>query len=222
MFYTAGLDFVALMAACAVFAALFALNRKGVHAVWVYGLGGVALWACVLRSGIHPTVAGVALAFVVPMDSTGEKIESALGPWIAWIVLPLFGLANAGLRLEGVTAAEAVDPLILGVFFGLAVGKPIGVFGAARLAERFGWARLPEGLTWAQLFGASILCGIGFTMSLFIGTLAFHGSPALAEAKLAVFAGSLVSAVLGIAFLTIHSARTPRGKRSPSTTRVSP
>jgi NhaA family Na+:H+ antiporter len=161
------------------------------------------LWGCVLRSGVHPTIAGVALAFVVPMDDTGHRMEAGLARWVTWLVLPLFGLANAGLRLGGITPADFGTPVMLGVVLGLVIGKPLGVFGATRLAALFGWARLPAGLTWSQLFGASVLCGIGFTMSLFIGDLGFHGSPIQAEMKLAVFAGSLVSAGLGLGVLAL-------------------
>ena len=205
LFYTARLDVPALLAACAVCAALFGLNRAGVRAMWAYGMGGVVLWACVLRSGVHPTIAGVALAFVVPMDDTGHRMEAGLARWVTWLVLPLFGLANAGLRLGGITPADFGTPVMLGTALGLVIGKPLGVFGATRAAVRFGWARLPAGLTWFQLFGASVLCGIGFTMSLFIGDLGFHGSPIQAEVKLAVFTGSLVSAVLGVTILAFRS-----------------
>jgi NhaA family Na+:H+ antiporter len=224
LFYTARLDVAALLSACAVWAALYGLNRAGVRALWPYGLGGVALWACVLRSGVHPTIAGVALAFVVPMDDTGHRMEAGLARWVTWLVLPLFGLANAGLRLGGITPADFATPVMLGIALGLVIGKPVGVFGATWAAVRFGWARLPVGLTWSQLFGASVLCGIGFTMSLFIGDLGFHGSPIQAEVKLAVFAGSLVSAILGVTLLAVRSrsGRTPRGKNSPSKKPVSP
>ncbi len=204
LFYTARLDIPALLSACAVCAALYGLNRAGVRAVWTYGLGGILLWACVLRSGVHPTIAGVALAFVVPMDDTGHRIEAGLARWVTWLVLPLFGLANAGLRLGGITAPDFTTPVMLGIVFGLVIGKPAGVFGATWLSIRLGWTRKPSGLTWSQLFGAAILCGIGFTMSLFIGDLGFHGSPIQAEVKLAVFTGSLIAAVLGITFLAIR------------------
>jgi NhaA family Na+:H+ antiporter len=209
LFYTAGLDIVSLLAAGAVCGVLFGIGRFGVRAPWVYLLGGAVLWALVLRSGVHPTLAGVALAFVMPMDDTGQRIEHGLGGWITWIVLPLFGLVNVGLRLDAVTLVDFATPVMLGTTLGLVVGKPAGVFGATWIAVRLGFARLPAGLGWAQLFGVGVLCGIGFTMSLFIGELGFHGSPIQAEVKLAVFTGSLIAAALGVAVLTLTS----RGKR---------
>lgn len=221
LFYTAALNHWALLAACVVCGGLYGFNRTGVRAVWVYALGGVVLWGCVLRSGVHPTIAGVALAFVVPMDDTGHRVHAALCRWVTWVVLPLFGLANAGLRLGGITFADFATPVMLGTALGLVVGKPVGVFGAAWTAIRFGWARMPTGLTWYQLFGAAVLCGIGFTMSLFIGDLGFHGNPIQAEVKLAVFTGSLISAALGVGFLMIRSGRRPRGKSNPSKTQAS-
>jgi NhaA family Na+:H+ antiporter len=145
-----------------------------------------------------------------------------LSQWVTWIVLPLFGLANADLRLGGITAADFAAPVVLGTALGLVIGKPVGVFGATWLAVRAGLAQMPARLTWPQLFGASLLCGIGFTMSLFIGGLGFHDSPIQAEVKLAVFTGSTISAVLGLLVLRSHSARRPPGRSSPSRTPVSP
>ena len=202
LFYTAGLNWTALAGASAVCAGLALLNRAGIRQTWVFGVGGALLWACVLRSGVHPTIAGVALAFVVPMEPVGHGMASRLEGWVTWIVLPLFGLANAGLDLGGVTLADFATPVVLGVGLGLILGKPIGVFGAAWLSVRLGWAHLPAGLSWSALFGAAMLCGIGFTMSLFIGDLGFHGSSIHSEVKLAVFAGSLISAAAGVLFLS--------------------
>jgi NhaA family Na+:H+ antiporter len=203
LFYTARLDLSALLMAGVVCAGLYGLNRAGVRAIWAYALLGVALWACVFRSGVHPTVAGVALAFVVPMDNIGRRMEAGLGRWVTWLVLPLFGLANAGLRLDGVSLADFGTPAILGIVLGLVIGKPIGVFGATWVSVRLGWAQLPARLTWTQLFGAAMLCGIGFTISLFIGDLAFRGTLIQAEVKLAVFTGSLLSTALGLTWLAL-------------------
>jgi NhaA family Na+:H+ antiporter len=207
LFYTARLDPLALTGACVICGTLYGLNRTGVRAIWPYGLGGLVLWMCVLRSGVHPTIAGVALAFLVPMEDTGHRLETGLGRWVTWLVLPLFGLVNAGLRLEGITLSDFGTPVMFGVALGLVIGKPVGVFGAAWVSVRLGLAHMPAGLNWAQLFGAALLCGIGFTMSLFIGDLGFHGSIIQAEVKLAVFTGSVVSAVLGVGMLWLARRR---------------
>ncbi|HBK07129.1 MAG TPA: Na+/H+ antiporter NhaA [Acetobacteraceae bacterium] len=224
LFYTPRLAPLPLAAACVICGGLYALRRSGVRAMWVYAAGGVALWACVLSTGIHPTIAGVALAFLVPMDDTGHRLEAGLGAWVTWLVLPLFGLANAGLRLDGVTLADFGTPVMLGIALALVIGKPAGVFGGTWIAVRLGGARMPAGLDWLHVFGVAALCGIGFTMSLFIGDLGFHGSPIQAEVKLAVFTGSVISAVLGITVLAIRSrsGRTPPGRSNPSKTPASP
>jgi NhaA family Na+:H+ antiporter len=141
------------------------------------------------------------------MEDTGHRLETGLGRWVTWLVLPLFGLVNAGLRLEGITLSDFGTPVMFGVALGLVIGKPVGVFGAAWVSVRLGLARMPAGLNWAQLFGAALLCGIGFTMSLFIGDLGFHGSIIQAEVKLAVFTGSVVSAVLGVGMLWLARRR---------------
>ena len=211
LFYTADLDVMALLAACVVCGGLYGLNRAGGRAIWFYCLGGALLWGCVLRSGVHPTIAGVALAFVVPMNDTGHRMETGLCVWVTWLVLPLFGLANAGLRLDGVTLADFVTPVMLGTALGLVIGKPVGVFGATWCAVRLGFGRLPAAISWPQLFGASLLCGIGFTMSLFIGDLGFHGSPIQAEVKLAVLVGSVAAAILGLAVLALSSPKRRHG-----------
>jgi NhaA family Na+:H+ antiporter len=162
----------------------------------------------VFWSGVHATLAGVALAFVVPMDErVGEtdapaaRMEHGLEPWVAYLVLPLFGLANAGLSFGALPDGSATDRLTLGIALGLVVGKQLGVFGALMAGIRSGLARRPEGITTLQLYGAAVLCGIGFTMSLFIGDIAFRGSPRGEEIKLAVFVASLFSAVLGLLVL---------------------
>ena len=175
-------------------------------------LGGIVLWALVFRSGVHATLAGVALAFVVPMrarpnedQAPAERLEHHLGLWVAYGILPLFGLANAGLGFATLPAGAWSDRLAIGVALGLFVGKQVGVFGAVLLAARLGLARLPAGVTRLQLYGGAVLCGIGFTMSLFIGDLAFRQSPRGDEVKLAVFVGSLASAALGLLILRLAS-----------------
>jgi NhaA family Na+:H+ antiporter len=206
LFYTAHLRPLALLAGGVALATLYGLNRAGVRALSPYVLGGAVLWGCLLAGGIHPTLAGVGLAAVVPMGGPGSpahKLEAGLGGWVTWGVLPLFGLFNAGLALGGITAGDFASPLMLGIMLGLLVGKPVGVFGATLLATRLGLARLPSGLHLGHLAGGAILCGIGFTMSLFIGDLGFHGTPLHAEVKLAVFAGSVAAAVLGVLVLAL-------------------
>jgi Na+:H+ antiporter, NhaA family len=220
LFYSGQLHLPALAAGAGVLGALFGLNRAGVRALSPYILGGAFLWGCLLYGGVHPTLAGVGLAFVVPMAggarSPAQRLESGLGGWIVWGVLPLFGLANAGLRLNGIAPSDFTAPVMLGIILGLVVGKQVGVFGAAWLAVRLRLARLPPGMTTLHLYGAALLCGIGFTMSLFIGDLGFHGAPEHAEVKLAVFVGSLISAVLGLLVLALapRPARTPTAWRA--------
>ncbi len=210
VFYTSGLDLAALGLAVVVWLGLLGLNRAGVRRLWPFMLGGAVLWALVFRSGVHATLAGVALAFVVPMrarpgeeQAPAERLEHRLGLWIAYGVLPLFGLANAGLAFDTLPPGAMWDRLALGTALGLFVGKQVGVFGAVLLAARLGLARLPEGVTRTQLYGGAVLCGIGFTMSLFIGDLAFRQTPRGDEVKLAVFVGSLASAALGLVILRL-------------------
>ncbi len=214
LFYAQGLDIVALGLAAVALAVLYGLNRAGVRALWPYLLGGVVLWALVFHSGVHATVAGVLLAFVVPMDAKpGERespairLEHKLGRWVAYLVLPVFGLANAGLRFDTLPEGAWADPLAIGTALGLLVGKQIGVFGAVMAAAKLGIAKLPEGVTRMQIYGAAILCGIGFTMSLFIGDLAFRGSVRGDEVKLSVFVGSLAAALIGLAVLSLATPK---------------
>jgi NhaA family Na+:H+ antiporter len=213
-FYTADLALGWLALAALAIAAGVALNRNGVTRLWPYLLLGAVLWVMVLRSGVHPTLAGVALAFVVPLrrspgrpddvESPLHRLEHGLQPWVAYLVLPVFGFANAGVRLDGVGVTALTDPLPLGIAAGLFVGKQLGVFGASWVAVRGGWAKRPEGASWTQLYGVALLCGIGFTMSLFIGLLAFPGEAALqAEIKIAILFGSLLSALAGAAVLLL-------------------
>ena len=214
LFYTGELSPVFLALAGGALAALALLNRFGVVALTPYLLLGAALWAFVLRSGVHATLAGVALALTIPLRPTPgrpddphsplHRLERGLHPWVAFGVLPLFGFANAGVSLAGVRADMLLAPLPLGIALGLFLGKQLGVFGAAWLAVRSGRAELPAHATWAQLYGIALLCGIGFTMSLFIGGLAFPGEAARMDAaKLGVLCGSLVSGLVGWALLRV-------------------
>ena len=216
LFYSNQLDWMMLASAGVVLLALWSLNRTGIRSMLPYLLGGALLWFLVFRSGLHATLAGVALAFVMPAagdDSPALRLEHALQPWVAFLILPLFGLANAGLRFDTLPDHAWRDTLALGTAAGLVFGKQIGVFGAALLAARLKLAQLPAGVTLLQLYGGSILCGIGFTMSLFIGDLAFRSTPRGDEVKLAVFVASLASAVIGLVVLAI--ATRPRIRDVP-------
>lgn len=211
-FYTADLSGPMLALAALGLAALVGLNRAGVVRLWPYLLIGGAVWAFVLRSGVHATVAGVAVALTVPLratpgapesvHSTLHRLEHGLQPWVAFLIVPIFGFANAGVFFAGLGASALFGPVPLGIALGLFVGKQAGVFGAAWVAIRAGWADLPAHASWVQLYGIALLCGIGFTMSLFIGGLAFSASPDLADtAKIGVLAGSVASALGGWALL---------------------
>jgi NhaA family Na+:H+ antiporter len=200
--YTSGLKLAALAAATVLVGLLFLLNRRGVRALWPYVLLALLLWVAVLQSGVHATVAGVLAALFVPLDDDEhaplDRLEHALSPWVSYAILPVFGFANAGVAFGG---APLWAPLPLGVAAGLFLGKQLGVFGAMRGAVALGFAEKPEGAGWAQLYGVALLAGIGFTMSLFIGGLAFHDPVLIEEVKIGVLAGSCASALLGFAVL---------------------
>ncbi len=218
--YTADIDPLWLAAALSCLAAMIACNRLNVTRGRVYTLLALLLWYAVLHSGVHATIAGVAAACTIPLrlDKQGDslllRMEHALVPWNAYLVVPLFGFANAGVSLALDGPAAMLAPLPLAIAAGLVLGKQLGIFGAVLIAERTGFAPRPAGTSWQQVWGMALLCGIGFTMSLFIGSLAFPGSPALIEeARLGVLAGSLVSAVLGFAVLRAGSGSGPPGAR---------
>ncbi|MBX3550579.1 MAG: Na+/H+ antiporter NhaA [Xanthobacteraceae bacterium] len=203
-FYTSNLSLGVLVAALAGCALLFAMNRAGISRADLYIVVGLVVWVCVLKSGVHATLAGVATALAIPLrDASGKAVagplEHGLHPWVAFLVLPMFAFANAGVSLQGVTIANLFEAIPLGIAGGLLFGKAIGVFGASWLMIRSGFAPAPANASLRQLFGVSILCGIGFTMSLFIGALAFQGlDPAFeTRVKIGVLAGSLLSGVLG-------------------------
>lgn len=208
LFYTSQLSLPMLAGAVVCVVAMALLNRAGVTRADLYLFVGALLWLCVLKSGVHATLAGVATALFIPLrDGRGgsplEALEHGLHPWIAFLVLPMFAFANAGVSLAGLTPAALLEPLPLGIASGLVFGKAIGVFGSSWLLIRAGWVSRPAGADWAQFFGVCVLCGIGFTMSLFIGGLAFEGLGAEYETrvKLGVLAGSLLSGVMGAAIL---------------------
>lgn len=217
LFYTDELALPALAAAAAVLAVLVLMNRKGVRALPLYLVGGVLLWFFVLQSGVHATLAGVALALTIPLrggadsemsDAPLHRLEHSLHPWVAFLVLPVFGFFNAGVSWSGVSLAELAGPVPLGIAAGLLLGKPLGVIGFSWLAARFGLVQLPPEVSWKQVLGLSFICGIGFTMSLFIGALGFAEAPVLAEqAKMGVLLGSALSGIAGVVLLLAFSPR---------------
>jgi Na+:H+ antiporter, NhaA family len=219
IFYTGSLSLISLGGAAVALTVLVALNLCGVRRLIWYVLVGIVLWVFVLKSGVHATLAGVALALAIPFrGGPGEtspllRAEHELRPWVAFGILPVFGFANAGLSFENLSLSDLFQPIPLGVAAGLFLGKQFGVFGAVSLAIRNGWAELPRGADWRTLYGTSALTGIGFTMSLFIGTLAFGQSPFEAAMRLGVLAGSVLSGVLGAVLLLsfgVSARNTPR------------
>jgi Na+:H+ antiporter, NhaA family len=220
VFYTAQIHLAALAGAALALTLLVALNRLKVTRLAPYLVVGAVLWWLVLKSGVHATVAGVALAMSIPlrpskaapddMTSPLHRLEHGLSPWVAFLIVPVFGFANAGVSFQGMNLAILAEPITLGVAAGLFVGKQIGVFGAAALAIRLRLACLPVAASWAQLYGVALLCGVGFTMSLFIGLLAFPDPALQDEVKVGVLAGSLLSALCGAALLSFAPREPPK------------
>ncbi|MBX8562511.1 Na+/H+ antiporter NhaA [Pseudomonas cichorii] len=214
-FYSSGLNLPMLLASFATLAVLIAMNRLKVRRLLPYLITGALLWFFVLQSGVHATLAGVALALCIPLGKPEEEarspllfLEEKLHYWVAFAIVPVFGFANAGVALAGISADNLLDPVPLGVALGLFVGKQIGVFLAAWLAIRAGFAVLPQGSNWVQLYGVALLCGIGFTMSLFIGNLAFPGAAHLVdEVKIGVLMGSGLAAIAGVLLLRSRFSR---------------
>ena len=207
LFYTAELSVWALTAAAVVFAALVTLNRLRITRLGPYlALGGL-LWIFFLQSGVHATLAGVLLALTIPlrkapaapdtMESACHRLEHGLAPWVAFLVVPVFGFANAGVSLAGLELGDLLAPVPLGIAVALFLGKQIGVFSFPWLVIKAGWADLPGHATWKQLYGVSLLCGIGFTMSLFIGLLAFRLPEEQDAVKLGVLVGSILAGLAG-------------------------
>lgn len=207
-FYTSKLSFVALVIAAICIAILFILNRSGTHKPTLFILVGIILWLAVLKSGIHATLAGVVTAFFIPLRRTspqgysmGESLEHSLHPWVVFLILPIFAFANAGISFHGMSIDILFEPVTLGIILGLFVGKQVGIFGTIWLSDKIGIARKPESVTWTHIYGLAALCGIGFTMSLFIGTLAFSSAELEREVRLGVLLGSSLSAILGTIIL---------------------
>ena len=203
-FYSHGLSITALVWAAVAIAGMWLLNRRGVMRLAPYLLLGVVLWVCVLKSGVHATLAGVVTGLMIPHGRRGsgahsplESLEHALHPWVAYAILPMFAFANAGRVLDGMRLDDLLAPLPMGVALGLVIGKPVGIVGAAVAMRALGWARFPDGMDLRAMIGLGLMCGIGFTMSLFIASLAYHDTDAYGSAVLGVLLASLVSAVAG-------------------------
>jgi len=210
--YSSGVNMVALAAAAALCGVLALLNGRIVQAVWPYLLVGAALWVAVYLSGLHATLAGVIVALALPIkrspgvpehrESPLLRVEHALAPVVAFAIVPLFGFFNAGVDVRALTLSAALDPLVIGIVAGLVLGKQIGIFGTIMALVRSGVVTMPAGATTRQIWGLSLLCGIGFTMSLFIAGLAFgEGSAQDSAAKLGIIAGSVIAAALGVGVL---------------------
>jgi NhaA family Na+:H+ antiporter len=214
IFYSGELSTLSLGLAAACIAALVAMNRLGVVKLGPYMIIGLILWVCVLKSGVHATLAGVTLAFCIPLRTKNAEpsplltLEHALHPWVAYGILPLFAFANAGLSLTGVTAESFTHHVPMGIAVGLLLGKTIGVFGLTWLSVKTGIAALPQGANWGQVLGVAILCGIGFTMSLFVGSLAFvpGASEYAGMDRMGILTGSVFAALIGYA-VTLAASR---------------
>ncbi len=210
LFYTQQLSLTALAIGVVATLALLWMNRRGEDRIGLYMLVGLVLWVAVLKSGVHATLAGVIVGFMIPLNgkryaSPLKHLEHVLHPWSAFLILPLFAFANAGVSLEGVYFSALLNPLPMGIILGLFVGKPLGIFTISWLAVKSGIAQLPQGVNFRQIFAVSILCGIGFTMSMFIASLAFeHGGLDYGSySRLGILAGSTLAAVIGYIALRI-------------------
>ncbi|MBH3395630.1 Na+/H+ antiporter NhaA [Pseudomonas monteilii] len=219
LFYSGTLSSVSLLLAAACLVVLVAMNRLGVVKLGPYMVVGLILWVCVLKSGVHATLAGVALALCIPLRTRNAEtspllaLEHALHPWVAYAILPLFAFANAGVSLAGMTLESFTHPVPMGIAVGLLLGKTVGVFGLTWVAVKLRLAALPAGAGWGQLLGVAILCGIGFTMSLFVGSLAFvPGSSEYAGMdRMGILTGSFFAAVIGYAVTAMASRKTHAG-----------
>ncbi|EKT4524473.1 Na+/H+ antiporter NhaA [Pseudomonas putida] len=217
LFYSGSLSSLSLMLAGACLLALLAMNRLGVVKLAPYLLVGLVLWVCVLKSGVHATLAGVALALCIPLRTQHAepspllRLEHALHPWVAYAILPLFAFANAGVSLAGMTVDSFTHPVPMGIAIGLLLGKTVGVFGLTWIAIKLRLAALPTGANWGQVLGVAVLCGIGFTMSLFVGSLAFApgASDFAGMDRMGILTGSLFAALIGYGITAMASRKSP-------------
>jgi NhaA family Na+:H+ antiporter len=214
VFYTDELSVAALFLGGVGIAALFILNTLGVRKPAPYVIVGVFTWVCVLKSGVHATLAGVAVGFAIPLarekgESLLEQTEHALKPWVSYAIVPIFAFANAGVSLIGTSLSTLTAPIPLGIIAGLFIGKQLGVFGAAMAAIKLRIAKLPEGASIAQLYGVALLTGVGFTMSLFIGTLAFEDENLMSQVRVGVLAASILAGVVASVVLSLIARAAP-------------
>ena len=217
IFYTSNLSWLSLVLALLAILALWLLNKFNVTRLSIYLLIGIFMWVAVLKSGVHATLAGVVLGLCIPLGNSqtdaarpSEKLEHFLHPWVAYFILPLFAFANAGVSLRGIEWSNLTDAIPLGIVLGLVFGKQIGIFGVAYLLLKLKWVRLPDGLNLPMLWGLSMLCGIGFTMSLFIGSLAFEGQSELLQVsyRLGILLASFIAAITAFVFLNWRLKKT--------------
>jgi NhaA family Na+:H+ antiporter len=214
LFYTAEISIQSLLLAATGLLFASFLNWRRVCNLGPYIVLGFFIWACVLKSGVHATLAGVALGLIIPLKTKNKDgksplkiMEHALHPWVAFLVIPIFAFANAGIAFDGITLETFLQPVTLGIMLGLFLGKQAGIMAITWLACQFKICRLPEGVTWGQYYGMALLAGIGFTMSLFIGTLAFTDVAMAVPVRLGVLSGSFISAVVGIIVLLMTTKK---------------
>ena len=214
VFYTSELSTNALTLSMLGFTLAVALNRMGVQRVAPYLIIGAFMWVFVLKSGVHATLAGVLIALTIPLKRKDGckallyRLEHELHPWVAFLILPVFAFANAGVSLKGVSLADLAHPLTLGIAAGLFAGKQIGILAATWIGVKSGLARLPDGVSWRHIYGVACLTGVGFTMSLFIGSLAFGADETMNAVRLGVISGSILSGLMGYAVLRVSAPRT--------------
>ncbi len=206
-FFSHDVSVTALILSVLAIAALAWLNWRGVTKLTPYVVLGIFLWVCVLKSGVHATLAGVILGFLIPLKTEGKsparRVEHGIHPWVAWLILPIFAFANAGVSLQGVTGEDVFSLLPMGIAAGLLLGKPIGIMLFCWVSMKLKITRLPPGINFNQISAVSVLCGIGFTMSIFLGSLAFGDADAsmMIYAKIGILIGSVLSAVIGYLLL---------------------
>jgi NhaA family Na+:H+ antiporter len=209
--YSGNIDYAALSWSLGVFVFLLALPQLGIRRAWVFVMGGLVMWAFMLQSGFHPTLAGVMTAITVPLKSNSDKFESPLedlhddfSAWVKYAIMPLFAITHAGFSFSGMGLETVFSPLVIAIVCGLCIGKPLGVLSLVYISKIIGVARIPNNINIRQLLGVGALCGIGFTMSLFLGGLSYadKGEIISNELKMGVFLGSIISGIVGIALLS--------------------